>query len=120
MYVLLGGADNEGGGGPGAEVELELVVHDPEATEADLARALGRPVPPSPRRLVDLGLLAGDPLSNLPPDRARSGRDVVAGSWVGPGVGSAEVAVVGGLDAGSRVAIRAGGPPVAVGRGAGA
>lgn len=93
MFVRLGDDD------------VELVVHRPDATDADLARVVGAPVPAVPRPLDDLGLVRGAPLG------------------IGPGAPAAAapavtVAVVGGLDAGRRVEVAAG-AVVAVGRAAG-
>lgn len=94
--------------------DVELVVHDPDATVDDLAQAIGLEVPPSSsslgrRRLAELGLAPGtDVLALLgrAPDHG-------AGSWWS---GGWEVAAVGGLAAGGRVELVPG-RPVVIGRG---
>ena len=85
--------------------ELEVVVHDPGATDADLAAVVGLPAPASPRLLVDVGLRSGQVLGSDAPDPALARRLALA--------------VVGGIDSGRRVPLVPG-VPVVLGRAEGA
>ncbi|WCO67799.1 FtsK/SpoIIIE domain-containing protein [Iamia majanohamensis] len=104
--------------------ELDVLVHDPDATVADLVAALagGRTdvaleaqgtVLPGDRRLDRAGIRSGAPVRLVPAPPGgvgpAPGAPVLAD---GPGDGLTEVAVVGGLDAGARAVLDAGTWPV--------
>lgn len=94
--------------------ELDVLVHDPDATVADLASALtgGRSdrtleaegvVLPGDRRLDRAGIRSGAPVRLVPSSSRSTVESDAASDHRGEGV--AEVAVVGGLDAGARAVL---------------
>lgn len=102
--------------------ELDVVVHDPDATVADLVVALAgeRPdlaleaqgvVLPPERRLDRAGIRSGAPVRLVaPPSPGASAADGTGAHEpeAAPALGLTEVAVIGGLDAGARAVLGAG------------